>query len=66
MIENSKNKMISQAPEIKAESAVREYHFGGSGKFVPMTVLASSIEEANEIWEKERKTFNQLNERTNL
>jgi hypothetical protein len=68
MIENSKNKMLDQAPEIKAASSVREYHFGGSGKYVPMAVIASSIEEATEIWEKQRKTFEELNtnERTNL
>jgi hypothetical protein len=66
MIENAKNKMVNQAPETKTESVEREYHFGGSGKFVPMTVLAHSIEEAESIWQKQRKIFEQLNERTNL
>lgn len=58
MIENTKNKMVSKSPENKAIE--QQYHFGGSGQFEPMTVIAHSIEEATEIWKKQRKTISQL------
>jgi hypothetical protein len=58
MIENTKNKMINEAPENKAVE--QQYHFGGSGQFEPMTVIAHSIEEATEIWKKQRKPTSQL------
>ncbi len=53
MITDAKNKMVDKAPEAKAVE--QEYHFGGSGIYEPMAVLAHSIEEATEIWQKQRK-----------
>ena len=31
------------------------YHFAGGGEYEPVTIEASSIEEATEAWEKQKK-----------
>ena len=63
MIEQAKNKMVNQAPETKSETGLeQEFHFGGSGQFEPVTVIAHSIEEATEIWKKQRKEIKTLSE----
>ena len=66
MIEQAKNKMVNQAPENK--TVEQQFHFGGSGQFEPMTVIAHSIEEATEIWKKQRKSTQALSdqERSNV
>lgn len=63
MIEQAKNKMVNEAPESKAEVPVQEYHFGGSGQFEPMTIIAHGIDEATETWKKQRKQIINNNER---
>lgn len=42
------------AEDAKNKSELAEYHFSGSGEYVPMTVKAASYEEALKKWEKER------------
>ena len=39
----------------------KEYHFAGSGKFHPLTITAVSREEAEKIWQKERKKVEDIN-----
>ena len=58
--------MIEKAAKTKdmspdASPPVKEYHFAGSGKFHPLTVTAVSREEAEKIWEKERKKVENIN-----
>ena len=51
--------METHAPKNKAlgtnKPLKEEFHFSGSGQYLPMTILASSQEEAKEIWLKTRK-----------
>ena len=49
--------MIEKAHTTKDMSPPsREYHFAGSGKYHSLTITAVSREEAEKIWEKERKS----------
>ncbi len=48
MIEKAKNKIIG-------EPSLEEFHFAGGREDEPLTVLARSREEAEEIWTRERK-----------
>lgn len=66
MIEQAKNKMVNQAPENK--TVEQQFHFGGSGQYEPTTVIAHNIEEATEIWKKQRKEIKSLssNERSEV
>jgi hypothetical protein len=48
-----------QSPEepttIRAVSQIKnEYHFAGSGKYKPMNIVASDIDEATKIWQTKR------------
>lgn len=55
MINESKNKAIEGASTVRAVSVIKnEYHFAGSGIWKPMSVVASTIEEATTEWEKKR------------
>src|SRR6185437_4695701 len=41
---------------IRAVSGIKnEYHFPGSGTFDPISIVATTIEEATEIWKLKRK-----------
>ena len=51
---NDKNKMITSA-ENKAPAPLLEYHFAGSGEYLPQTVHARNKTEAEAEWEKTRK-----------
>lgn len=58
-MKNYKNKMVEgeNSPmgiELKMENWA-EYHFAGGGEYEPMNVKARSIQEAEEIYLKERK-----------
>lgn len=44
----------------KAQEA--EYHFSGGGEYEPCTIKATSREEAEKKWEKERKAVEQNTE----
>ena len=48
----SKNKAIGESP--------REFFFAGGGEYKPQTVIASSIEEAQEIYEKTKQKVEPL------
>ncbi len=48
MIESAKNKAV-QTPGNK-----REYHFAGSGIYLPCNVVADSLQEATKEWEAVR------------
>lgn len=37
-----------------SEPALIEYHFAGSGEYIPVTIKASSIDEATKKWEEVR------------
>jgi len=54
MIKNAKNKQIVDS-ETKIEGELQEFHFAGSGEYEPITILARSREEAEEIWQSKRK-----------
>ena len=51
-------KPVAAKEEVKAEPVLFEYHFGGSGEFVPQMVKAGSIQEATAEWLKTRKAVN--------
>lgn len=53
MQKESKNKQITGAQNKEAE--LEEFHFSGGGEYEPLSVKARSREEAEEIWQKERK-----------
>lgn len=36
------------------EPALIEYHFAGGGEYIPVTINATSIEEATKQWEEVR------------
>ena len=51
-----KNKAIGQnAANSKEQPREEEYHFSGGGEYEPITVLASSHEEAEKKWLGVRK-----------
>jgi hypothetical protein len=60
--EPTQNKMITKPVtakvEVMAEPVLFEYHFGGSGEFIPQAIKASSIQEATAEWLKTRKPVN--------
>lgn len=37
------------------QEAPQRYHFSGGGEYEPLSVEASTPEEAEEIWQRERK-----------
>ena len=53
------NHMETHAPKNKAiggpEILKQEYHFAGSPLYRPMTILASSVEEAEKEWKLKRE-----------
>lgn len=53
---NDRNKMIASAQN-KTEAPLLEYHFAGSGEYVPQTVRACSKVEAQAEWEKSRQAL---------
>ena len=58
MQKNSKNKMIdgSGTNDKSAETArEQEYHFAGGLEYEPLTVKAASREEAEKLWQQNRK-----------
>lgn len=65
MLDQSQNKMLDSSEAknkdaanvtIKAVSAsLNEYHFPGIPDFLPMSVRATTIEEATEIWKARRQ-----------
>lgn len=52
MQKDYQNKAITEA---KTKGQEIEFHFPGSGEHEPMTIKATSREEAQAIWEKNRK-----------
>lgn len=48
-----KNKMVASAPASKVEG--QEYHFAGGNEYLPCTVVASSLEEAEQKWVEKRQ-----------
>jgi hypothetical protein len=61
----TKNKDVAANVTIKAVSAsVNEYHFPGSPDFLPMSVRATTIEDATEIWELRRQPVTTESENT--
>ena len=65
----SQNKSIQSPDEpttIRAVSQIKnEYHFPGSGKWRAMHIVASTIEEATEIWKVRRVPVEETKEPTN-
>jgi hypothetical protein len=59
-MENYKTKDITSPDQdekvtIRAVSQIKnEYHFPGSGKWKPMAVIATNIDEAMDIWKQRR------------
>lgn len=53
------NHMETHAPKNKAigskDMSKQEYHFAGSPLYRPMTILASSVEEAEKEWKLKRE-----------
>ena len=47
--------MIEKPIASKDIAPKREYHFAGSGTYLPQTILASSREEAEKTWLRTRK-----------
>lgn len=58
MEKNYKNKQITdtetKTPQTN-EGALEDFFFAGGGEYEPLTVQARSREEAEEIWQKQRK-----------
>lgn len=53
-----KTNPIKAEDKIEAEVAKTAYHFSGEMKYVPLSVEADSLEEAQKIWEKKRQLIN--------
>ena len=49
---NERNKMITSAEN---KAPLLEYHYAGSGEYLPQTVHARNKTEAEAEWEKTRK-----------
>ncbi len=65
---NILNKDMAGAPKtVKAADNVEltEYHFAGSGKYRPMTILAAGVNEATELWKEKRELVEPLNQENN-
>jgi hypothetical protein len=62
MISEARNKSMQSPDEpttIRAVSQIKnEYHFPGSGKYEAMNIVASTLEEANELWKIKRQPVN--------
>ena len=55
MLKEAKNKAIeNEDAKTKVEEIEQEYHFAGGLEYQPQTVLASSLAEAEKIWQKTR------------
>lgn len=54
-----KNKSMQSSDVAKAAPTLQQFSFAGEGIYNPVTVEAETVEEAEKIWEKVRKTFNQ-------
>jgi hypothetical protein len=58
MIDKAQNKSIGNKNDgitMTAESRINNrYHFAGEGKYQPMSVVASTIEEATAAWKEKR------------
>ncbi len=54
MITNSKNKAV----ESPNSEQLEDYHFAGSGEYIPQTVRAKSRQAAEEEWRRTRKPVN--------
>jgi len=54
MITDARNKAMQQA-DAKTKTELQSYHFPGGGEYEPMTVSASSREEAEQKWRETRK-----------
>jgi hypothetical protein len=50
--------MIEKPIASKDIAPKKEFHFPGSGKYVPQTILAALREEAEKIWLQTRKPMN--------
>ncbi len=61
--------MIEKASKTKDIAGTkREFHFPGSGMYVPMTIEASSQQEAEAIWQEKRQlagTYEKVEEKNN-
>lgn len=66
MISEAKNKSMQSPDEpttVRAVSQIKnEYHFPGSGKWKPLNIVASNIDEATEIWKTKRTPFEETEE----
>ena len=58
---NYKTKDIKPEDGQQKQENLQEFHFPGSCKYVPLTITASSLEEARELWEKQRVEASQNN-----
>jgi hypothetical protein len=62
MITESQNKSMQSPDEpttIRAVSQIKnEYHFPGSGKYKALNIIASTLEEATELWKIKRELAN--------
>jgi hypothetical protein len=60
MISEAQNKSMQSPDEpttIRAVSQIKnEYHFPGSGVWKPLSIVASTIEEATNIWKAKRES----------
>jgi hypothetical protein len=57
MIESAKNKALDPAQNVTVTAKsqiVNEYHFAGAPDYEPISIVANTIEEATELWEKRR------------
>lgn len=45
----------SKTKDIAPQGAPQRYHFSGGGEYEPLSVEAGTQEEAEEIWQRERK-----------
>jgi hypothetical protein len=53
MEKNYKNKMVNEAKN-KSESKLQEFFYPGGGEYEPITILATSQEKADELYENRR------------
>lgn len=53
-----KNKSMQSADVAKTAPALQQFSFAGEGIYIPVTVEAETVEEAEKVWEKTRKPFN--------
>jgi hypothetical protein len=61
MIESAKNKAMNPSDNVTVTAKsqiVNEYHFAGAPDYLPLSVVANTIEEATEIWKTKRVPVN--------